>query len=252
MLGKLRLKLESNQPLNTNMSSLFHGILMEHISHDYAEFLHESIQKPFRSSLLREGDYFIWELTTLSKEAYTHIIEKMLTVEKLEVKHKNILVNITEKSLSTVPFDSILQKAFHNEYKNKNIDIEFLSPTAFKQFGNYTNIPTPRLLFQNILKKLSQINEELVFMDENTLDDIDKTCSISRFNIRSAVFNVEGVKIPAFVGKIRINVNGPKELVSLCNLALDFGEFSGIGIKTSLGMGAIRRGDEGIWKNRVY
>ena len=50
------------------------------------------------------------------------------------------------------------------------------------------------------------------------------------------------MKIPSFIGNIDIYIRGPQTMTNLVNLLISFAKFSGIGIKTSIGMG-------GIWDN---
>lgn len=47
------------------------------------------------------------------------------------------------------------------------------------------------------------------------------------------------MKIPAFIGEVIINVRGPQQLSNLANMLIEFGTYSGVGIKTGMGMGGI-------------
>ena len=47
MLGKLELKLRCAEELNYQMASLFHGVLMELIPSEYADYLHLSQLHPY-------------------------------------------------------------------------------------------------------------------------------------------------------------------------------------------------------------
>jgi CRISPR/Cas system endoribonuclease Cas6 (RAMP superfamily) len=42
------------------------------------------------------------------------------------------------------------------------------------------------------------------------------------------------------MGKITLVVNGPDQLARLAGAMLSFAEYSGVGIKTALGMGGVR------------
>ena len=54
-----------------------------------------------------------------------------------------------------------------------------------------------------------------------------------------------GVRIPAFIGKITMRVDGTETMRRFVRLLLEYSEYSGIGIKCSLGMGAVRLEKEG-------
>ena len=63
---------------------------------------------------------------------------------------------------------------------------------------------------------------------------------IIHHNIRSTRFPLEGVKIPSFMGEVTIRFNGTDTMARYSKMLLEFGEFSGVGIKCGMGMGAIK------------
>jgi CRISPR-associated endoribonuclease Cas6 len=69
MLAKLELKLKCEKELTYQMSSLFHGALMELLPEKYADYLHISSLHPYAQHLeCREGNW-CWVITGLNKEA---------------------------------------------------------------------------------------------------------------------------------------------------------------------------------------
>ena len=78
MLARLEMKLKCEEELNYQMSSLFHGVLMELLPKQYADYLHLSQLHPYTQHLeFREGDWF-WIVTALNEEAADQIIGKVL------------------------------------------------------------------------------------------------------------------------------------------------------------------------------
>lgn len=41
-----------------------------------------------------------------------------------------------------------------------------------------------------------------------------------------------------------IHINGPEQMVNLAHMLIAFGEYAGIGIKSSLGMGDVEKGEK--------
>ena len=70
---------------------------------------------------------------------------------------------------------------------------------------------------------------------------VGENAQIVRYDLKSVSFSLEGVRIPAFVGKITIKINGTKTMADFANMLVEFGTYSGVGIKTALGMGCIRQ-----------
>lgn len=80
-----------------------------------------------------------------------------------------------------------------------------------------------------------------IMWDEETLEQLCENAQIVRYDLKSVSFSLEGVRIPAFVGKITIKINGTKTMADFANMLVEFGTYSGVGIKTALGMGCIRQ-----------
>ena len=59
-------------------------------------------------------------------------------------------------------------------------------------------------------------------------------------------FGVEGVKIPAYQGSLSLKLLGPQQVVNLVHMLLRFGMYSGVGIKTAMGMGAFQIAERNV------
>ena len=76
--------------------------------------------------------------------------------------------------------------------------------------------------------------------DEETLEALVEQSEIVRYRLQTIPFPLEKIKITGFVGNICIHVKGPETMARYIRMLLEFGEFSGVGIKTGMGMGAMR------------
>ena len=74
MLGKLELKLRCAEEINYQMASLFHGVLMELIPSEYADYLHLSQLHPYSQHLEYRDETWYWIICGLNKEAVQTII----------------------------------------------------------------------------------------------------------------------------------------------------------------------------------
>ena len=75
-------------------------------------------------------------------------------------------------------------------------------------------------------------------VDVDTLDQLCENADIIRYDLKSVNFALEGVKIPAFIGKV--TMSGTQTMTNFATMLFRFGEYSGVGIKTALGMGYIK------------
>lgn len=117
--------------------------------------------------------------------------------------------------------------------------IRFLTPTTFKSSGDYLIFPTTRLIFQSLMQKYSRLYPDVSSFDPDLLDYLTEHSRITRYRLQTHYFSVHKNKIPAFRGSLTIKVTGASTLRAFTQMLFAFGEFSGVGAKTSMGMGGI-------------
>ena len=90
------------------------------------------------------------------------------------------------------------------------------------------------------MNKFDSFAGNMSIKDEEVLNHLVRHTKLISYKLRSTFFHLEGIKIPSFTGEISIRINGPETLANLANLLIYFGNWAGVGIKTSLGMGAVK------------
>jgi CRISPR-associated protein Cas6 len=240
LLGKITMKLRDVEDISYNKSSLFHGAIMELLPYEYGKQLHTSQLRPYSIHLEKENDIWSLAVATMNEEAYSIIIEQTLSkLDKIYIKHDDEIIYIGEKIINTLPKKSIT-RAFYNGETTKVLEIRFITPTAFKSKGEYVFFPDLRLIYQSLMKKFDVSSDGGFLFDLDILDELCKGSKIISYNLRSIYFQVEGVKIPAFTGNIKIKITANQTISNFINMLFEYGKYSGVGIKSSLGMGAIK------------
>lgn len=243
MLAELKINFTvmDDGELNVYQSSNFHGLLMENITQEYADKIHISTLHPYSQYISVDGKEVTWYIKTLNEEAYENIILPMLssTLNQYEIKKKNVRLQVKSKNLITKTKKELLNDFYEGEY-NRYIDISFLSPTSFKRDGRYLNMPDLELIYRSLMKKYSSSSDDTDMFDNDTLEALVEGSDILNYQLKSTFFRLEGVKIPSYMGRMVIKMNGNRTLSNYAKMLFEFGEFSGVGIKTSIGMGAIR------------
>lgn len=244
MLARLSMELSAND-LSYRNSSILQGILFEHIDSNYADELHKQSMHPYSQYLKKEDNKTYWVIQTLNQSAYENIIQPFINPKfsKFHMEKIDKEVSIVSRKLETLEKKVLLQE--FNEAKAESEQfLHFISPTAFKRAGQIYILPDLRLVFQNIMNKYTASSEMMDMWDEETLEQLIDSSNITRYNIHSTVFPCEGININGFVGSIRISVKGTETLKRYVRFWVKFAEYSGIGIKTGMGMGAVKRIDK--------
>lgn len=245
MLAKLELKLQCEEKITYQMTSLFHGALMELLPKEYAEYLHLSQLHPYSQHLEYRENNWYWVVCGLNRKAVQTIIKEALwEIKEIFIKKHDLKIQVVQKQYVEIAYKD-LTKQFYSEDADRYIQIHFLSPTAFKQNGIYLFYPDLRCIFQSLMNKYDSAGTGMGMADEETLEQLTASARIIKYDLKSVSFALEGIRIPAFIGKITIRIQGSQTMANFAKLLVKFGTYSGVGIKTALGMGSIRMIKEG-------
>jgi CRISPR-associated endoribonuclease Cas6 len=244
--------LSGAEQLNYQMASLFHGALMEMLPEAYVAELHESMLHPYTQHLEMRDHQWHWVVTTLNDQAKDLIIDQTLAQKnQVDIKKHELVVGIAEKKMSELT-DKELSSQFYQEDAPRTISLQFLTPTAFKIDGRYVFYPDIRSIYLSLMNKYDAASKAGSMKDEDALELLCRNTSLFRYDLRSTLFSMEGVKIPSFVGKITFRMHGAQTMTNLAQMLFRFGEYSGIGIKTALGMGAVKMLSEEEMRGRRH
>ena len=241
-VAHLTLELQAdNEYFNYHKTSILQGIIMQEIHPDYASKLHEQGLKPYSQYLQREGEAYVWHIKTLNEEATDQIIAALMkdSFREFYIAHDDQKVSVGKKTFVKESVASFMEE-FYAMQADRFIQLEFVTPTAFKKNGKYSFIPELYNIYYSSMKKFDAVSSEDTMFNEETLKQLVEASEITAYSLHSVKFSVEGVRIPAFMGRITISIHGNQTMRSFARLLLRFGEYSGIGIKTAMGMGAVR------------
>ena len=238
MLAQINMELESKE-LNINMASLFHGYLMENIDSAYAEYFHYNTTNPFTSCIFKdtkENKYF-WRVTTFSQKAYDMLMSYFSKgiLEKIYLKNKDLEINVKSFSIQKKTYEDLFLEA--TERKR----IRLISPTSFKSDGITHIFPNISTLISGVIAKINQHSETAELEDKKIVDELLEKVYIKDYNLRTKIFHLESIKIKGFIGTMDLAIKGEdRTLANILNFLIFMSEYTGLGIKTSLGMGGVK------------
>jgi CRISPR-associated endoribonuclease Cas6 len=246
MLSKLVLALACEKEINVtyHAGSAFQGVLMQSIPAAYAEALHSLRSNPYSQYITRDSKGLRWTVCATTRDARSQIIDILendsFTGFRLEQFDAEITVE--DKRAETILLKD-LTHAFYHEDSDRFFRLRFLTPAAFKSKERYVFFPEIRLIFRSLMSKYGAAAEDSDAVDEDMLAELTEKTEIVEYNLRSVRYALEQTRIPSFMGELAIRVAGAQTLANYVRLLLRFGEYSGIGIKCSMGMGAMRLPD---------
>lgn len=240
VLSKLRIELIADN-MNVYKAPNMQGFLFENVDGEYADRMHQQGIHPYSQYLYRSDGRIYWMIQTLDNEAYEKMVMPFLSpeLESFEICRGQIKGQLGSRDLTTVAYEDLM-KEFREVKGTREFEIRYLTPTAFRQRGRYYLLPDVRLLMQSLMMKYSSVPQNADMMDEDTLEQLIENVFITRHELRTLTFQVEGKTIPGFTGRTAIRIGGTDTMARYVRLLLRFGEYAGVGIKTGMGMGAIQ------------
>lgn len=238
---QMELKTKNNDFIPYQKAVVLQSILMEQVRVEYAGKLHESNLHPYCQSVSNQNGRNIWNICTANQEAFREIMIPLHEdgFSKFLMEDDNWEVTIVQKQLVKIGKNEFMDKYYFKD-SDRYIHVSFQTPTAFKSQGEYVCIPTLLLMYQSLMKKYDAAFEDETVESGEVLEQLLTYSRIVQYQLHSCRYSVHGIRIPAFMGQMKIKVNGPQAMVNFLNLLFHFGEYVGIGIKTAMGMGAIR------------
>ena len=92
-----------------------------------------------------------------------------------------------------------------------------------------------------MITKINQHSETTELEDKKIVDELLEKVYIKDYNLKTKVFHLEGIKIKGFIGTMDLAIKGEdRALANILNFLILISEYTGLGIKTSLGMGGVK------------
>ncbi len=241
---EIALNTDEDTKLSQLAGSCMHGLLMEHIDSDYASYLHEQALRPYSQSLYydKERKLWLWRLAALSEEAINEILEPMFSLPAtVQLKQRNCLLHLVDKNyLFQKSYAELEEEYFAHTAHGRGVEINFISPCSFKSDGSYMIFPQPKLITKSLLCKWNSFTKASVLDEQQIAYNLAEQLYVADYKLQMHKFALEGVRIPAFCGKYTLGFKGNVMSQRIVCMLGEFANYSGIGIKTALGMGAVK------------
>lgn len=247
MLRTLRFSLTFPAKVRADMSmgSVLHGAWMELLPSEYAAILHREGLRPYSQSLVwGSGERPAWRLGFLTEEAYQRAALPLLEQKSLFLKQKGYGIDLHLEAEQQSAYEDLADRAFRGAGTPRRGRLRFLTATSFRQNGRYRILPDAALLFGSLLRRWNVFSPVVKLEEDHLEETLATVSSWSRYHLRSRFFSLEGQKINGFSGDWELRFHGTDMERRLMALLLFFAPFSGVGIKTALGMGAV---DTAVW-----
>ena len=94
-------------------------------------------------------------------------------------------------------------------------------------------------IYQSLMMRFDEVSDRGNMFNQDTLEQLAEHTEMIGYSLHSLKFELEGVRIPAFMGSITVRIHGAQTMCNFAKLLFEFGNYAGVGIKTAMGMGSV-------------
>ncbi len=193
-------------------------------------------------SLSNEKEYWV-RFTSVAGVLSSLLLELKDSIAEVEIFEEMFRVIGVRADASEHPwagqttFEGMYNSVFATQNaSSRKIRMRFASPTTFRSGSKNIPLPIPRLVFLHLSQKWNAYSP--INLGPNIADVIDERLSLSRHSIRTTILDFGRHKQVGFVGDCEFLIHGEDNILSrVFHLLSSFAFYSGVGHKTTMGMG---------------
>lgn len=226
---------------SSSMGSILHGAIMELLPSDVQQWLHEYSRRPYSQYLYFDTaqQAFIWRIASLTKVAYANVLMPLYQMpETLYLKQKGVPLTITDRKwLVEDSYEGLTERFLGSDTLYRKVHLQFKTGTSFKNEGQYMIYPDLGLLYKNLLRRWNTFSDNEIMDDPVIVKELLTNTQVSTYKLMMSPFSLEQTRIPAFRGQLTVSTGRVVMIRRIAALLGYYANFSGVGIKTALGMG---------------
>lgn len=229
------------RPLHYLWGYNLYGALMERMSPDFAQELHEQKLTPISQYLetVANDKYAVWHVNLLNEKAVNHLESVLKNMEEINLDPSRVKIQVISihEAEAVTPVSLLVRPEIEGE---RTCTMEFLTPAAFRSDNKYQVFPLESLLVNNLIQKWNMAFPESPFQDDDMERMLVQGLVMKKYRMKTLYYKIKKGRIPGFVGSATWEMRLSASLKNAWKLLWLFSEYSGVGIKTSLGMGGVR------------
>lgn len=239
MLYRFDIHLESDVRPSVHWGSLMHGILNGILPPPWPDFLHSDTDRCLCQFVEPMGDHSAtWHICVTDDGLASAIANVLSQTDTLYCRHFSGELRITGRNGLQTGIKELLDKA--SSCPSAAVRLSAVSPISHKSHGSFITLPSIECIGSSVIRKASSFLPAYILPEEDVFMQMLSACRVGRYDLHSATYQLEGHYVPSWQGWLQIVLPADAQLHSLACAVFHLAEYTGIGIKTSLGMGGCK------------
>lgn len=222
-----------DRSLSSDFAYPMYAALLERASPEFGSQVHSGAVTPVSQYVA--GDR--WQVSVFGEDAISALEPALAGMDSIFLNRLGKRIGLARGDITGV--DSVEELLCAPWVDRGNMRL--LTPTAFKSGGAYQLLPTQRLVLQSLILKWNGCFGSVCPIEDEGggVDALAEGLHYRSVHLDSENYPMKHTKIPGAVGSIGLDDRLEGANRQLLNALLAFGTFSGLGIKTALGMGGM-------------
>ena len=239
MLYRFDIHLQSDVRPSVHWGSLMHGILNGILPPPWPDFLHTDTDRclcQFVEPL--DARTAVWHICVTDDGLASAIANVLSQSDTLYCRHFSGELRITGRNGLQTGIKELFDRA--SSCRSAAVRLQAVSPVSHKSHGVFITLPSIECIVNSIIRKASAFLPECALPVEDELTRMLSACRVGKYDLHSVTYQLEGHYVPSWQGHLQIVLPADEYLHSLACAVFQLAEYTGIGIKTSLGMGGCK------------
>jgi CRISPR-associated endoribonuclease Cas6 len=245
MITQVRTAIETQDKSRISFDYAYeiYGALLKDVPSEFADFLHGDDIRPVNHYILLDAakPYSAEHVINIfSEAARDSILPVILNQKSYSIPKYNCTLLTGGSTVTRIEESELANPYSASRPCKKRVTLRLLSPTTFKSDNRYAIFPTPELIIRSAAKRFGTLQSEFNVNDEEAIAQISESTVISDYNLHSFGYRMKDARIMSFLGSVTLSIRGPEPMIRLFDMLLNVLPYTGLGIKTSLGMGGVK------------
>lgn len=231
MIKHYQFELSSPQPATAAYP--LYAAMLERAPKEFAARLHESAVTPVSQYVCGSS----WRVSLFGDDAIGTLAPVLEGMTEVHLRRDRTQIGLQLCESAHIETVEELLDSSPVDHGTLNL----LTPTAFKSGGVYQLLPTQRLVMQSLILKWNGCFGDVCPIEDEGggLEALAEGLRYRSVKLDSRLYSMKHTEIPGVLGSVGFDVRLVGFHRQLANALLTFGTYSGLGIKTALGMGGM-------------
>lgn len=241
MIDHFSVKLTSSDMLNIKSLNGYqiYGCLAALFKEETAEWLHHNIRSPLSQNITHDltDNKIIWEINSFDEILSEEIAEIFADTKEFHAQKAGMFLSVESIEHEQIKSFSDIRRRSSVLTDKRYVELNFRTTTALKRNGEFLIFPDMELILKNWWNNWNMIFPDTPFDDEDAFRLLVRGTYISSYRLSSSTYRMKGNDIKGFYGSVTVGNRLSEPMKELLNSLFVLSEYSGTGVKTTLGMG---------------